>query len=177
MASKVKAFYGTENIFGKKMVMFDGIKGKERRSLVGYKTMQTSNGVKWKRYWHFAVSAKPIHWPRLAYVIRSHVIFSRDGINAMANSEIMHRARRSQCKDWWNDDWRDRILCFMDWLRGQDESIYIKVSSKEYIHVSARPISLTSPVSYREPVGRSKMSILDQYEDEEVCMEEADEFD
>src|SRR4030042_37580 len=62
MANKVKAFYGTESIFGKKRITFNGLKGKETRSLIGYKTMKTSDGNKWKRYWHFAVSTKPILW-------------------------------------------------------------------------------------------------------------------
>jgi hypothetical protein len=28
----------------------------------------------------------------------------------------MHSARRRQCKSWWNDEWRDRILAAMTWL-------------------------------------------------------------
>ena len=128
-----------------------------------------------KRFWHFAISAKPILWPCYAYAIRSHVVFSGDGHNIWEKSDRMHRARRSQCKDWWNDDWRDRILCFMHWLKGLDESVHIKVGANKFIQVSPWPLSFTSPVSYKEPKGRLTMSIIEQFKAEQEPEEGMDE--
>jgi hypothetical protein len=108
MANQRKAFYGTEKLFGRKRLTFDGIKRGTKKALIGYKTIKDIHGVRKKRFWHFAISARPILWPCYAYAIRSHVLFSDDGDNIFTNAHKMHRVRRTQCKDWWNDDWRDR---------------------------------------------------------------------
>lgn len=60
----------------------------------------------------------------------------------------MHRARRIQCKSWYNDEWRDRLLASMSFLAGEKPPIEIPVSSKERITVAIQPVTFSSGISY-----------------------------
>ena len=166
MANQRKAFYGTEKLFGRKRLTFDGIKRGTKKALIGYKTIKDIHGVRKKRFWHFAISARPILWPCYAYAIRSHVLFSDDGDNIFTNAHKMHRARRTQCKDWWNDDWRDRMLLIMSWLKGENEKIIIAVSSDVSLEIADSPNTFISPVSYKDPEGRHIMASITGFEED-----------
>jgi hypothetical protein len=56
----------------------------------------------------------------------------------------------SQCKNWWNDDWRDRMLAFMEWLTEGQDNLYIPLGG-ESLGISARPFTVSSPVTYEQP--------------------------
>ena len=55
-------------------------------------------GVQKDKHWHFAVSGSVKLFPFQAVAFRSHIIFSQDGQEAIANDSIQHRARRKQGK-------------------------------------------------------------------------------
>jgi hypothetical protein len=78
--------------------------------------MEYKTTTKGERRWHFAVSARAAVHPEPVLMLRSHVLFSDDGLKLWESAAHMHRARRSQCKNWWNDDWRDRLLATMTGL-------------------------------------------------------------
>ena len=64
----------------------------------------------------------------------------------------MHRTRRSVCKNWWNDRWRDLVLASMFWLaqkQGSNELI-ITLSPDANLRVSIKPTIFESPISYDE---------------------------
>ena len=103
------------------------------------------------RYWHYAVEARPLTYPCLAYAIRAHVLFSSDGTHIWASKDRLHRARRSACRDWWNDDWRDRMLAAMTWLAAGNETVRIELGSDVAIDVGISPLRFESVVSYLEP--------------------------
>ncbi len=145
--------YFTKGLVENDRVSFTGIDGKGTyRNMVGYKTTATSTeGNPSKRYWHFGIQAKPLVYPAVAYVIKPHVLFSSDGSQIWESKSRLHKARRSQCKNWWNPDWRDRILAAMAWLATQEGKIEIGLGSDVAIEVSSYPMTLTSPVSYVDP--------------------------
>lgn len=127
-------------------VKFIGVSGKaSRRALMGYKT--TAQG---KRHWHFALSAKAALHPEPLMMLRTHVLFSDDGMHLWESPSAMHRARRTQCKNWWNDDWRDRLLASMAWLADGNATIALPLGDTVYAHVSARPIEFSSPIALNE---------------------------
>jgi hypothetical protein len=160
MANDRKAFYVTKSLLGGKMMISLGSPiGPIRKRLIGYKTLGRRTAQPSRRFWHYAVSAKPILWPACAYVISSHVVFSSDEEQAWTNSHNMHKARRSQCAEWWNDDWRDRMLLTMGLLRDADGRISVQVGDGICVSISDWPLCLDSPVSYKEPEGRV-MSVL-----------------
>jgi hypothetical protein len=82
----------------------------------------------------------------------------------------MHAARRRQCWDWWNDDWRDRILAFLASLAGEGESLLLPAGG-ESLQLSLSPLLFTSPRAY-EITGKS--AVAPSSEEPETKSEEVD---
>jgi hypothetical protein len=136
------------------------------RQVVGFATMPQRPGADpVKRYWHFGLQLKPLTYPLRAYAAKPHVVFSSNGQDVWDSDRRLHRARRSECKDWWNAVWRDRMLAAMAWLCGDSGFLELHVSSEDTIRVSRLPMSVTSPVSYLEPAKVEAPIDLD-YEDD-----------
>lgn len=125
------------------------------RALTGYKTVSGPDpDSKKKRFWHFAISARPVLHPIVGFAVYSHVIFSDDGQSPWEDKDRMHRARRQQCKLWWNPIWRDRILAFLSWLSGGDETLRLP-AGKDDLRLRTEPVMFESPVSYFPSLGSS----------------------
>lgn len=128
-------------------VKFVGIDGKaHRRGLMGFRTMPSGR----LRHWHFAVSARPALHPEPMLSLRSHVLFSDDGENIWTSVERMHKARRSQCKQWWNDDWRDRQLATISWLASGQQEVLIPLATSVNARLPIQPVAFDSPVTLDE---------------------------
>jgi hypothetical protein len=112
---------------------------------MGYKT--TASG---KRHWHFAVSGQPAVHPEPMLMLRSHVMFSDDGVELWESDSRMHKARRSQCKQWWNDDWRDRLLASLSWLANGEGVIKLPVGKSVFAELELYPIEFESPIRLNE---------------------------
>ena len=125
--------------------------GSRFRSIVGYRSRRDGQGKTWKRFWHFAIGCTPMLRPYIGYRLIPHVLFSDDGREIWDSSSRLHRARRSESRNWWNPEWRDRTLGIVQWLAGDGQDIHISVGSDALLEVEARPISFVSPVSYDEP--------------------------
>ena len=163
--SNAKCFYFKKGFADKDKAFFTGVNGERTfRNLVGYETKLSG-----KRYWHFGIQAKPLIYPYFAYIIKPHVVFSDDGENIWDSHERMHSARRSQCKDWYNAEWRDRSLAAVNWLAGSEGKIKPKLGSDLTIEIPNYPLLFKSPVSYIEP---SKDQPRNEFEDDEDEMDE-----
>ncbi len=168
-ANGAVAFYFMAGTVPSDQLTFVGADGvKSRRGVVGYRTMRDAAGAHWVRYWHFALQGKPVLVPSLGFVMKSHVLFTDDGKTIWADKSRLHRARRSQCKDWWNDRWRDLIAATIEWLALGSDRIVLPVGSATTVNVIARPVQLTSPVSYTEPASLSLGEGSDEREDDEI---------
>lgn len=121
------------------------------RALTGYWTRPSKGegGPRQKHYWHFGIQAHVRLSPEPAYRITTHVIFTDDGIRPWTSAKRMQISRRRQCKNWYNDTWRDRLLAAMRKLAAEyADSISIPVSSTESIIVSIHPALFNSPVTF-----------------------------
>jgi len=149
MASGRPAFYFDLDVLPGSIVSFTSVAGpRKRRSLMGYKTRKSGK----LRHWHFALTAKPAVHPQPMLQVRTHVLFSGDGRTIWSSPDAMHRARRSQCRQWWNDDWRDRILASMSWLAMNESSLALPLSGlSANALVGLHPVEFLSPVKLREP--------------------------
>ena len=125
--------------------------GSRNRGIVGYRSRRDSEGVTWQRFWHFAIGCRPTVRPYVGYKLIPHVLFSDDGEKIWADSNRQHRARRSESRNWWNAEWRDRTLGMVHWLAEGNPYIKIPLGSEASVHVNARPLSFVSPVSYGDP--------------------------
>ena len=158
--SMFKLASGADSLFFRKgfarndEVLFHSDGGRTtRKQLVGYRTMPS--GL--KRFWHFGIDAKPTFNPFQALTINAHVFFSDDGKTLWQDPRRMHRARRSQCKTWYNDDWRDRVFAAMAFLAGDSEGVHVPLGANAGLKISVSPIPLLSPVRYVEPEDAAAM--------------------
>jgi hypothetical protein len=87
-------------------------------------------------------------------IMHSHVLFSDDGEVLWPSTTAMHKARRGQCKNWWNDDWRDRLLAAMAWLSEGEATMALPLGVSVSGVVCARPIRFVSPVTLNEAARR-----------------------
>jgi hypothetical protein len=67
-------------------------------------------------HWHYGVTC----WARTAPMrhvrVAGRVVFTSDGHSPLGDARRLHRLRRSFCKNWRNDKWRDLLLAFWFWL-------------------------------------------------------------
>jgi hypothetical protein len=168
MANEKYCAFFTKDKFNSKFQVFD-IPGwlKGRRTLTGKVGGRT---------WHFGISANIQLEPCLAYIIFPHVLFSDDGQNIWNSVNRLHRARRSVCKNWWNDTWRDRIIASMYWLTQQHgtQELLIPVSSINNIKVSIKSITFESPVSYDDLSITQLPFESEEYFDDDTGLSEED---
>lgn len=101
--------------------------------------------------WHFGISGSGKLYPFPVLMILSHIYFTQDGINIIEAKGIQHSARRRQGKNWWNDDWRNKLLAFIKYLSDDEDSFYLEVGSEEKIHISNKPIQFKGNISYNIP--------------------------
>ncbi|MCB1228135.1 MAG: toll/interleukin-1 receptor domain-containing protein [Verrucomicrobiales bacterium] len=130
------------------------------------------DGTLQKRLWHFAIQAKMLRWPRLCMAIRSHVMITENGIPLPP--EQMHKARRSQCKLWFNNKWLDCMMAAMAFLRDPDYfgHIVVPCGDDEAFTVSTRPLTFDSPVSFGRGDFRELADDDAQEEGDEVTEDE-----
>lgn len=179
-ANNAAAFYFRDGFAPDNRVSFQLTDGgrKSHRQMVGFKTIaKATDGPAQLRYWHFGVQAKPMIWPVMAYVLKSHVLFSDDGQTIWPSKENLHRARRSQCKNWWNADWRDRQLAAATWLSESSPSIRLQVGRSEFVEVSAGPLLIDVPVSYTEIRSEEQSENVDNQSDGELLDDGDDDLE
>jgi hypothetical protein len=153
LANKAKCFYFPKDRVANDKVFFTGVDGERTyRAMVGYSTRANPmTGVTVKRLWHYAVQARPLVHPTLAYIFKSHVLFTNDGTTIWESKKRLASARRSQCKSWWNDEWRDRMLAAATYLCNGADKITLKLGRRASLNIPSTPLPFRSPVSYTDP--------------------------
>jgi len=156
------------------------------RALTGFWSRTSKRTGKTRsRRWHFAVDARPQLWPELVLFIGSHVVFSDDGKTLWTSHRKMHRARRNQCKLWYNERWRGLLLAAMSFLADESDRISLPAAPEECVVVSTHPTQFRSKLTFE--VVKANLAAfreaegLDQEDEEEdddpVVDEESDDGD
>lgn len=174
LANDASCFYFVKDTVQNDTIKFQGVTDKiNSRAVVGYKTVRNVKKEETKRFWHFGFQSKPYIESTLstfAYYVKPHVLFSDDGKTIWDNDKRLHTARRGQCKQWWNADWRDRIFASMTWLANASGVIEIPMSATFTMCIANRPLEFVSPVRHvgvdAEPDDED-VQISDETEDEE----------
>src|SRR5258708_6781722 len=130
-----------------------GAKGQAAsRQVVGYSTVSaTKEGLKTKRFWHFAFQAKPYLYPFIGFALKPHVLFSDDGASLWESKERLHKARRRNCRSWWNPKWRDLILASASHLAADDGLVHVPLASDVEIQIEIFPVQFESLASFDDP--------------------------
>ena len=174
-ATGAPAFYFTKGMLPDDRAWYQAYDGaRSWRNIIGYKTLKGArDNAPGIRYWHFALELRPTSHPEIGYTMRSHVLFSDDGKTIWDSKDRLHRARRSQCKDWWNDRWRDLIAASVSFLAEGREAVRLPVGSEATICVAARPITLLSPLSFDET--SLEPPVVDEHDDDDEDVSESGE--
>ncbi len=142
-AGRSMAWWPTLELVGDDLINFASpYGGTGRRQLVG-----ASRDL----HWHYGVTAIPRIGAAAAFTLVNRVIFTSDGATPVAHALRMHRLRRSRCKMWHNDRWRDLLLAFAQWLAQGDDTISLSCGTNDPIEVSAQPRIYLSDVRLVTP--------------------------
>lgn len=113
------------------------------RQIVGH---STKRGF----YWHYGVSC----WARTAPVrhirVAGRVVFTLDGANLVGDAKRLHRLRRSFCKSWRNDKWRDLLLTFWYWLASGASLIEVPMGEGTVMRIRLPPTIFDAPFGIDE---------------------------
>jgi hypothetical protein len=173
LSNRAKCYYFTKGLVENDRLYFDGVSGRRAyRDVIGFSTRMDR-----LRYWHYGINAKPVLYPVPHFVLKGHVLFSNEGLTLWKSKEKLAKARRSQCKNWWNDEWRDRLLAVMTFLAGDDGVIRMPVGSELDLTIEKAPEAFVSPVSYVDPEDIVKEEDHDDYALEDEDSEEGDELE
>jgi hypothetical protein len=180
LANNVKTLFFPKGLVPSDRVYFESVEGEKTfRAMVGFSTRKNpKTGDRVKRFWHFGIEARPLVHPIIAYVIKPHVLFTSDGKTLWSSKKRLAAARRSECKDWWNDDWRDRILAAMKYLSNEAGAVELKLGSDVVLKVQSRPETFRSPVAYTDPQElRNKVDEVDIVDDYGRGLDSDDPFE
>jgi hypothetical protein len=138
---------------------------KGRRQLVG-------RSEKRAFHWHYGVSCWARSGPIRHVRVAGRVIFTSNGHELIGDARRLHRMRRTFCKGWRNDKWRDLLLTFWHWLADGAEFVDITLGEGAVMRLSLPPKTFDAAfgVSPSSDVGTS-----DEEEDEELMVDRDDD--
>jgi TIR domain len=130
-AQRSVAWWPNHDVIGDDFISFpSALSGVGRRQLTG-KSLDL--------HWHYGVSAIPRLGAHPSFTLINRVIFTTDGRTPVADAQKMHRLRRSRCKSWYSDRWRDLLLAFAHWLAQANDTITLSCGGNAPIEISAQP--------------------------------------
>ena len=125
-------------------------------------------------YWHLAVEFQASVGKQHRYTALTHVVFTSDGQTLLPSANQQHRLRRSFCKQWWQDRWRDLISAYLAKLSERELVLRIPIAPHRTVTVSTSPLTFISPVNARlEEAAPS----LDELHDDADLLYDADADD
>lgn len=126
--------------------------------------------------WHFALSAKPVLAPQLAFCLKSHIVFTTDGRTPWDDKDKMHSARRQKGRLLFNEEWRDMLFAFLHALCAGKTSAKVALTPSYVLSLQPWTNVYQSDFGYNEPKEKDRHNILDvDYYDERE--DEDDEVD
>jgi hypothetical protein len=98
-------------------------------------------------WWHLGLSARPQLNPPRRLIVRPHVVFTIDGATPLESALRMQRLRKSVCRSWWNDKWRDLILAFLGWLGDEKPRLKLSAGGPAAIELARQTMAFEAPIS------------------------------
>lgn len=126
--------------------------------------------------WHFALSAKPVLTPQLAFSLKSHIVFTTDGYNLWDDNDKMHSARRQKGRLIFNEEWRDMLFGFLHALCLGKNTVQTELSPSFVLTLRPWTNIYTSNFGYNEPKEKDRHNVLDA-ENEYFDREEVEEVE
>lgn len=130
---------------GKQLTFLDGTGKSGRRALNGESRKLSSR-------WHFAVAPNVLIKPSVRIGFNYTVVFTSDGLEPLDDKTKAHRFRRSFCKNWWQDRWRDMLSAYLAFIKDKETALSIALSPDRRLHFQPHLATFIAPVSALEPV-------------------------
>lgn len=148
MAGTRRFFWFPQNLVENDRISFRALDGPNTwKAVVGFKSLKAKDGVVRLRNWHFGVEGLPHIGLDSHMSLMPHVAFSENG-QVYESVKKQHAYRRSQCRSWYNNDWRDRLLATLQFLRGDNSHLAIPLAPDSFATFEPLPEVIESPVSY-----------------------------
>lgn len=122
--------------------------------------------------WHFAISVRPIFEPVLGFSIKSHIVFTEDGLKGWEDKDVAHSHRRKKGKRMFNEEWRDLLLAFINSLKDESNLIEIPIAKNSVIKMKSNVEMFWSEVGYNDPLDAKRQEVFVEEEEEEEKIEE-----
>jgi hypothetical protein len=158
LSGKNSAYYYPKDFRPENRVFFEFEGKRTRKDLVGI-YYETS-------FWHYAVSFRPLFHPFFCFSIKSHIVFSNDGIKTWEDKDEQHSARRNKGKRFYNAEWRAMLLAFLHSLNETESIIKLPGNPSVSVEIEKCPIEFYSKIGYTDPEKGREVPI-DFYDDEE----------
>jgi hypothetical protein len=100
--------------------------------------------------------------------VAGRVVFTADGHNPLGDAKRLHRLRRSFCKSWRNDKWRDLLLAFWYWLAEGASFIDTPMGEGVALRLRLPPMIMDAPFGIDSPDDITESSDDEEIEDEAV---------
>jgi hypothetical protein len=123
-------------------------------------------------FWHYALSLRIVLSPFVGFSLKTHLIFTTDGILPIQDVDKQHSYRRSKGKRLFNKEWLDMQLAFIQRLKSDTGVITIKVSQDDYVEMEEWPLIFQSEVGYIEPDDEMNIEQVENFLDDETGEEE-----
>jgi len=164
MANKNMAYYHTYSSLPTSKVNFDYPYRQNARS----KTKNLLGKHLDIGKWHFAISAKPSLLPFVGFNIKSHLIFSKKGYQAIDDKELQHLHRRKKGKRMFNEEWRDLLLAFIKSIGDENGNIILSTNIEKDIVMKPNLEMYWSDFGYLDPKDLERQELFVEDEREEL---------
>ena len=145
-------FWFPHNLVENDRISYRGLDGTAMwKQIVGFKSLKAKDGNVRIRNWHFGVEGVPRVGFETYLSVLPHVAFSEDG-HVYESDRKQHACRRSQCRRWYNNDWRDRLLATLHFLRDADQKLRLPLGPESFSVFESQPTVFESPVTYHRTV-------------------------
>jgi len=115
-------------------------------------------------FWHYAVSPQTILFPIVGFSLKSHIVFTVDGKELIKDDKKVHSYRREKGKRFFNEEWRDLFLAFLQGLKDGDNEIKIKVNyNDDFIKLCEYPENFWSDVGFYDPKSQMDLNKIENY--------------
>lgn len=122
-------------------------------------------------FWHYATSIKTTLNPFIGFSIKPHLLFSTDGFKMIDDDKKMQSYRRKKGRRFFNEEWRDMQLAFVQYLKDENGEIKIQVAKEgKFFVMKEWPEYFWSEYGYIDP-----NSIMNETKVENVYVDYNDE--
>lgn len=122
--------------------------------------------------WHFAISAKPAFLPFLGFHLKSHLIFSKKGYDAIDDKDLQHVHRRKKGKRMFNEEWRDLLIAFINSLKNVDGNIILETNTETDLVMKPDLEMFWSDFGYFDPKDLTRQELFVQEEKEDLIQDQ-----